>query len=195
MSSRQQSLSHFTSDASGGWGCSAIFRNLWIQLPWLQNWETATIAPKELAPIILAVALWGLQFVGTKVRAQCDNSAVVYAVNKRSARYPTISRLLHIPCLFCALYDITLVAHHLLGIHNTAADSLSLPGFLSVNPNASPVPTISIIHCRNCCSIHTSVPTLSHFSRWPDCIYFLFFFYRGRSYSFHRIWTCNSLFE
>jgi hypothetical protein len=54
--------------------------------------------------------------------AQCDNMAVVYAVNKKSARNPILLRLL---CLFCAIYDITLVARHLPGASNAAADALS----------------------------------------------------------------------
>ena len=134
-----------TSDASGGWGCGAVYRNLWIQFPWPQNWGSVGIAPKELAPIVVAVALWGPQWAGNKVRAQCDNMAVVYAVNKKAACNPTISRLLRLLCLFCAIYDITLVAHHLPGVQNTAADALSrnnLPLFLSLNPQASPIPTL-----------------------------------------------------
>ena len=55
-----------TSDASGHWGCGAVFQNLWIQLPWPQQWECVTIAPKELAPIVLAVATWGPQWSGQK---------------------------------------------------------------------------------------------------------------------------------
>ena len=55
-----------TSDASGHWGCGAVFQNLWILLPWPQQWACVTIAPKELAPIVLAVATWGSQWSGQK---------------------------------------------------------------------------------------------------------------------------------
>ena len=134
-----------TSDASGGWGCWAVYQNLWIQLPWPHHWADVTIAPKELAPIILAVALWGPQWTGSKVCAQCDNMAVVYAVNKKSARDPTLSRLLRLLRLLCAIYDVTLVARHLPGVRNTSTDALSrnnLSMFLSLNPQASPMPTV-----------------------------------------------------
>ena len=80
-----------------------------------------------------------------KVYAQCDNMAVVYAVNKKSARNPILSRLLCLLCLFCAIYDITLVVRHLPGASNAAADALSrdnLPLFVSLNPQASPMPTV-----------------------------------------------------
>ena len=104
-----------------------------------------TIAPKELAPIILAVAMWGPQGVGSKVCAQCDNMAVVYAINKKSGRDPTLANLLRLLALLCAVYDITLGARHLPGIKNTLADALSrnnLSLFLSLNPQASHMPTI-----------------------------------------------------
>ena len=47
-----------------------------------------------------------------------------------------------LPLLF---YDITLVARHLPGVSNAAADALSrdnLPLFMSLNPQASPMPTV-----------------------------------------------------
>ena len=132
-----------TSDASGSWGCGAVYKNLWIQLPCPP--PPVTIAPKELAPIILAVAMWGPQGVGSKVCAQCDNMAVVYAINKKSGRDPTLANLLRLLALLCAVYDITLGARHLPGIKNTLADALSrnnLSLFLSLNPQASHMPTI-----------------------------------------------------
>ena len=104
-----------------------------------------SIAPKELVPIVLAVAMWGPQWGSSKICGHCDNMAVVYAVNKKSARDPAISSLLRLLCLLCAIYDITLVARHLPGIKNTAADALSrnkLQLFLSSHPQASLIPTI-----------------------------------------------------
>ena len=35
------------SDASGGWGCGAMYANLWFQLQWPENWSTVAISPKE----------------------------------------------------------------------------------------------------------------------------------------------------
>ena len=86
--------SHYvTSDASGGWGCGAVYKNLWFQL---RQWTEVSIAPKELAPT--EVALWGPQLGGSKVCALFNNMAVVYAINKKSARDPALSRLLRIAC-------------------------------------------------------------------------------------------------
>ena len=166
---------YLTSDASGSWGCSAIFNNLWIQLPWPGEWAQMSIAPKEPAPIVFAVALWGPQWAGSKVCSQCDNTAVVCAINKKSARDPVLSRLLRILAMFCAIYDVTLAAKHLPGVHNAAADALSrdhLTVFLSLNPQASPVPTVVptqlqelVFNSSLRCTSHTWTQLLIHTSR------------------------------
>lgn len=75
----------------------------------------------------------------------CNNMAVVYAINKRSAWDQALAELIHLLLLLITIYDVTLVAHHLPGIHNTAADALSknnLQLFRSSLPQVSPVPTI-----------------------------------------------------
>ena len=111
------------------WGvgrCAAIFNDRWFQLEWPSQWSDTNIAPKELVPIVVAVALWGPQWAGQKICSRCDSIAVVCAINKRSARDPVFSRLLCILCMLCAVYDITLVACHLPGLQNASADALSL---------------------------------------------------------------------
>ena len=79
------------SDASGSWGCGAVHENLWFQP---QDWHDISIAPKELVQIVMAVVLWGHYWAGKNVRCLCNNMAVVTAVNKRSARDPTLAGLL-----------------------------------------------------------------------------------------------------
>jgi len=103
------------SDASGSWGCGALSESRWFQLPWPVSWLNVPISPKELVPIIVAVALWGPLWAGSKVRCLCDNMAVVYAVNKGAAKDPHLMRLLHILAFWCAMFNIFLVAHHLPG--------------------------------------------------------------------------------
>ena len=132
-------------DASGRWGCGASFSNLWLQFPWPGHWKSVPISQKEMVPVVLALALWGSQWAGSKVLVQSDNMAVVCAINKRSARDPILARLLRLSALFCAVYDITLTASHIPGANNLAADALSrnnLPLFFSVNTQASPMPTV-----------------------------------------------------
>jgi hypothetical protein len=71
--------------------------------------------------------------------------AVVFAVNKKSACDPILSRLLRLLSLLTAIYDVTLVARHLPGLYNTVADALfrnNLELLRSSHPQASPIPTI-----------------------------------------------------
>ena len=117
-----------SSDASGGWGCGATFQDNWLHIGWPGEWRRTTITAKELVPIVLALGTWGKLWTGYKVCALCDNSAVVFAVNKKSAQDPALSHLLQHLCILCALFDIHLVAKH-------------LPGYL-VSHSLSPSPPI-----------------------------------------------------
>ena len=54
------------SDASGSWGCGAIFGPNWFQLRWagLGSTRDQNITVKELSPIVVAAAVWGPLWVG-----------------------------------------------------------------------------------------------------------------------------------
>jgi hypothetical protein len=134
---------YIVSDASGSWGCGAFHGNRWFQPEeWAKN---ISIAPKELVPIVVATVLWGAHWAGGHVRFLCDNAAVVMAVNRGSARDPSLSHLFRILALVTAILGIHTTAKHLPGTQNTSADALSrnkLPLFFSLNPQASPVPAI-----------------------------------------------------
>ena len=86
------------------------------------------ITPKELVPIVMAVALWGNHWSGSRVCCFCDNAAVVAAVNKGSARDPALVRLLRILAFLCAALNITVTAQHLPGVQNMADSSTSARG-------------------------------------------------------------------
>ncbi len=45
------------SDASGGWGCGAIWDGHWLQWEWEGTWMEQQIAIKELVPIVIACAV------------------------------------------------------------------------------------------------------------------------------------------
>ena len=47
------------SDASGGWGCGAVWGKLWLQVQWPSSWADVSIALKELAPIVFAALVFG----------------------------------------------------------------------------------------------------------------------------------------
>ena len=48
------------SDASGSWGCGALWGGRWFQLEWSQHQDLAeaSIAVKELLPIVVVAAIW-----------------------------------------------------------------------------------------------------------------------------------------
>ena len=133
------------SDVSGSWGCGAVHGDLWFQLQWPAAREAVSIAPKELVSIVVAVVLWGPHWAGQRVCCLCDNAAVVAAVNKGAARDPSLSHLLRLLAFATVTLDVQVTACHFPGVYNTSADALSrgrLQLFFSLNPQASPVPTI-----------------------------------------------------
>ena len=135
---------HIQTDASGSWGCGAYFQGQWFQLPWDQAWFSANIMAKELVPIILSTAVWGPQIQGSQVHYQCDNSSVVAALSKGSAKETVVMQLLRCLWFFIAHYDIHISCEHIAGSKNIAADHLSrnnLSSFFSSSPQASPTPT------------------------------------------------------
>ena len=49
---------HIQTDASGHWGCGALFRHQWLQHAWSDEWEGVSIMAKELVPIVFSCAIW-----------------------------------------------------------------------------------------------------------------------------------------
>ena len=79
-----------------------------------------------------------------KVLFQCDNSSVVAALQKGSAKDKTVMHLLSCLWFFVAHYDIVLMPEHIAGVDNCTADHLSrnnMYNFFSINPQVSPIPT------------------------------------------------------
>ena len=75
-----------TTDATGSWGCGAYWDEKWIQWQWPPEWLSADIMAKELAPVVLCCTVWGPQLSKKHVLLQCNNSSVVKAINKGSAK-------------------------------------------------------------------------------------------------------------
>ena len=131
-------------DASGSWGCGAFFNGRWFQWQWPREWSPIAIMAKELAPIVLACAVWGPQLRRKEVLFQCDNTAVVAALHKGSAKEVLVMHLLRCLWFFTAHYDIALQCEHIAGVKNCAADQLSrynMHAFFHFNPQASLLPT------------------------------------------------------
>ena len=131
-------------DASGSWGCGALSGDRWLQIQWRDSWANTHIAAKELTPIVVAAAVWGCCWRGSRICCYCDNIAVVFALNKGSARDPQLMRLLRALFFFRATHDFSLSARHIAGICNEAADALSrnnISRFMSLQPLAQAQPS------------------------------------------------------
>uniref|UniRef100_A0A1X7TD39 Reverse transcriptase domain-containing protein n=1 Tax=Amphimedon queenslandica TaxID=400682 RepID=A0A1X7TD39_AMPQE len=133
------------SDASGRWGCGAVCLPVgqWFQVQWPESWYSISIAAKELLPIVVSVAVWGREWAGLRVLSRCDNDAVVACLRSGSAKDPLLAHLLKILALLSALHKIQLVAVHVAGRSNGAADALSRGNsklFFSLIPQASRAP-------------------------------------------------------
>ena len=136
------------SDASGSWGCGALWGNDWFQCSWANtphdNSGMDSIAPMELLPIVIAAAIWGPYWIGRTVRSNCDNEAVVSVINSGRCEHELMMHLLRCLFYFAAKYNFILVAKHIPGISNTLADALSrnkLDVFFSLAPQANSSPT------------------------------------------------------
>ena len=112
-------------DASGTWGCGAILHHRWFQWQWSSEWTDEGIMAKELVPIVLAVTVWGPYLKKNAVLLQCDNLSLVTAINKGACKDILVMHLLRCMWFFVAHFDISIMAKHLPGKDNTAADKLS----------------------------------------------------------------------
>lgn len=133
------------SDASGNWGCGAYMsQGGWFQFQWPDSWATVHITIKELLPIIMACAIWGHDWRGKTVKCMCDNAAVVAIINSSKSKNNRAMHLIRCLTFFLSHYDMILVAEHLPGKDNIAADALSrdnLPLFRQQVDNAASHPT------------------------------------------------------
>ena len=134
-----------TSDASGKWGCGAFASTgEWFQCVWPEDWKEVHITVKELMPIVIAATLWGDRWRGKTIQCRTDNAAVVAIVNSgRSKNSSLAMHLIRTLFFVMARFDIAIVAVHLPGRENEAADALSrdrLPLFFAQVPNASEAP-------------------------------------------------------
>ena len=137
----------FFADASGSFGCGAIWNQCWLQFEWPQSFRSAAIAPKELVPIVMACVVWGRVWKGQVVQVHSDNEAVVSVLNSGYSKDPQLMHLIR--CLFFVLasWDIMLHASHIPGILNSVADAIShdnIPFLFSkvseVSRHSTPIP-------------------------------------------------------
>ena len=93
-------------DASGLWGCGAVFGNQWFQWPWPVEWNSIGIMAKELAPIVIGCVVWGPYLKKQHVLFQCDNNSLVTCISKGYSKDPSVMHLLRCLWFFIAFLDI-----------------------------------------------------------------------------------------
>lgn len=133
-----------TSDALGSWGCGAFVESEWFQIQWPDHCSLETITQREMIPVLLAAAIWGRQWSQKLVCFRSDNMAVVSALSTGTARDKMLLHLLRCLHFYSAMYNFSIIAHHIPGNHNHAADALSrnrINDFFLFVPQASPNPT------------------------------------------------------
>ena len=127
------------SDASGSWGCGALWQLNWFNLPWSARLQDCSIAVKELIPVVIAAAIYGSRWKGKIIQFVVDNMAVVEVLNRS---YCSDNHLMHLTRLlvFLASYhNFWFMAKHIAGKENTLAEALSrnnMPFFHSQVPQA-----------------------------------------------------------
>ena len=152
-----------TYDASGSWGCGAFTTDgSWFQLEWPASWSQFHITAKEMVPAVVVVAIWGARCTTSSVMIHSDNMAVVSAITLGSAKDPLLMHLSRCLHFSVAHFDIRLVACHIAGVCNTAADALSrnldvylFPMLSTGQSQASPGATFTTRHAA------TSPPRLA----------------------------------
>ena len=148
----QSDIISLYSDASGSWGCGAVWGSYWFQLEWAGLLLGSHISTKELTPVVIAAAIWGPHWKGKSIRVLSDNTAAVAAINNQSSRVQEMGHLLRCLVFIAARFSLRVTATHIPGIHNSIADALSrnnLALFHSLLPQAIKAPTPipgSLIH-------------------------------------------------
>ena len=129
------------SDALGHWGCGAYHEKEWFQLCWAgSSIVDASIAVKELIPLVAPAAVWGKQWTGSAVMCKWDNQSAVAAIMSRTSHDKSIMHLLRCLFFFEVNWDWKLVVSYIPGIQNDVADDLSrnhLLSFLQKMPTMS----------------------------------------------------------
>ncbi len=131
----------FVSDASGSFGCGAVWGSAWFQFRWSEGYLGQSIAMKELAPIVMACAVWGRHWHKQAVQVNCDNQAVVEVVNSGSCRDSHLMRLLRTLFFITAHFECSVRAVHIAGRDNCALSRDRMFSFFAQAPGANPAPT------------------------------------------------------
>lgn len=133
-----------STDAAGAVGYGAFLDGQWFAGRWLASQQSASIAFKELFPIVLAAHVWGSSWRGLRVQFWCDNQGVAEVISRRFCSDGPLGGLLRSLFLAAARHSFWVSAIHVPGRVNSIADALSrsqFQRFRSLAPSAAVEPT------------------------------------------------------
>ena len=138
---------HIFSNPLGTFGCGTFNPSgTWFRVHQPQHWMQDNIATKGLVPLVLAAALWGVQWKGCHMLFHVDNMAVVASVQRLNARDHSLGQFLRCLHFLAARFGFTFTATHIPGIQNAAADTLSRGDFSLFHSLFPQAPEASIPH-------------------------------------------------
>lgn len=88
------------------------------ELKWVEPIASLHITVKELAPIVVAAAVWGINWRGKTILVECDNSAVVSIINRGTlteAQRRTMQEAMHLIC--CLAFIRARFKFHIHAVH------------------------------------------------------------------------------
>jgi len=113
-----------STDAAGASGFGAYLDGLWFAGHWLPKQLSASIAFKELYPIVLAAHVWGHHWQGLQVQFLCDNHGVTDAISKHFCSDGVLGGLPR-SLFLAAARHFWVSTTHVPGRLNSIADALS----------------------------------------------------------------------
>jgi hypothetical protein len=115
---------HMFSDASKT-AFGATYGKSWIQGIWPPDWQLLDITVLELYPIFLLLSMFAHKLANSKIVFHCDNIAIVFILNKQTAKHPVIMSIVRPLVLLLLQHNITFQAVHIPGKQNILCDAIS----------------------------------------------------------------------
>ena len=134
---------HMYTDASNI-GFGGFLGMQWFAHKWSSDWLKLHISVRELYPIVLALELWAEKLEHKHVKFHCDNSAVVYCINKQTAKDPGLMKLIRRLVVQALKFNIVFEASYIPTLKNVLADKLSrfqIAEFKKLAPQMEASPT------------------------------------------------------
>ena len=145
------------SDASN-WGFGAYFGDQFCMGPWSELEAAWPIHVKELAALVIAVAVFRDALTGRHLLAHCDNAAVVLAIQRGVAVDERLNCLLRLLHRLSATLSLRLSAAHIAGARNVGADALSRADLTAFRRFLAP-----------CAPVQAAVPSPTRLAWWQEC--------------------------